>query len=172
MFETSALTLGLGAVLLILSGVYLFHNQIAEVNYWVLRVLFPILLIIALSALFVPGIYQSAAEQMMISGQVNTKLQQLDLTIDAFNQTSSNISNGLGGLFGNPSQQKPEPSNIYAQTLTGLTNLIRWIVFISSTILLMVVTYLHYGLAGVVKTHELEKRVHRLEQIAAGNVGK
>jgi hypothetical protein len=175
-------------LVLVLAAAILFRDRIAMAALPVTWIVFVVLALIALSAVFVPGIYESAAENTLSSIGLTAQIQQLDDQLSAFTGVAaagSDLLSRLRGALGDQTvPQLPAPPSgsagmVSNLVMPGLTSLLATIyriaaliIALSALVALVALNYAAYvinesrRLSTTVTT--LESRMERLE--APGSV--
>lgn len=165
------LTVCITLVILCLGGLFFLRWKIVGLMSWGLKLAFPILLVIALSALFLPQVYNSGADLMLRQAGTYTTIRSLDKNIAAIGNVPGNILGNLGNIFnsgGSTQTNSDKPGFLESQLYVSLINLIGFLLRIFTLILSLigmgVVLYLSYSTAGVTQSAELQIRVKQLEE--------
>jgi len=136
---------------------------------FLLKILFPLLLLLGLSALLIPSIYESLANSLLINSGTLSTIQGLDSQIGGLLELPGQLLSGIGSLFGGL-EKSAVPDSIIEQALyPGLilmiSGLIRLFVIVTTIAGTTIVVYLSYTTSSFAKVIRLEKRVRELENL-------
>lgn len=152
--------------LLVLSGIlFLFYKKVIFVSMNLITVMFAISAIGLLSALFIPGIYESFSRNAFNENFFGVQLQNADSALNAIANVPGGIINSIENIF-NPDNSTNDyefNSELYSSFIGLITGMIRIFVLIIASIGLVMSTYLRYTFTGIREAARLEKRVKELE---------
>lgn len=154
------------------TALFFLRSKIIRLMHWTLQILFPILLILVLTGLFLPQLYTSLADNSLQTWGTYSSLKNIDNGINAIISAPQGLINDIQNLFGGGS---PEIQNFqYAETqiypglVAGLSGLYRVLIIIIGLVGMGMIVYLSYSTTGAYTSAKLEHKVKLLEaRIAA-----
>ncbi len=158
----------LAVLLILICLAYIFYKQVIKLSVVAINLGFPIIAVIAFSALFFPGIYHSVAEFTLSSTPFAQQLKSIDETVTSASNVPNDIINGIQNLFNQNQQNPAQPvkTNLYGQFIDFAAEVIRWTIFIVSFILMIVLIYFKYSYSSVFEVQELKRRLEKMESVA------
>ena len=158
-------------LILLLSVFFFFRARVAFLLGWILKLGYPLLLVVALSSLFVPAIYTHLADQSLQSIGTLDTFSSIDDDLNAIIFAPESIISGLESLITGTASAE-ETSNggdvlteeVYPGMVTTLGGIYRTVALIGSILGMFVVIYLNYITGSVVEIARLQKRVEELEK--------
>lgn len=156
----------LAIILIVIALAFLFYRQVIHANLVVITLLFPLSFLIAMSALFIPGIYHSLTDTALSETQFAQQLKSVDSTLTTAGNAPSNLLNDIQKLFNpnNSNQNSQYKSELYPQLVNLLSEVLRWLIFIFAFIVMILVAYSRYAFSSVFQVDKLERRVSELEK--------
>ncbi len=156
----------LAIVLILVALAFLFYRQIIHVNLVAITLLFPISFIVAMSALFLPVVYQGAAEVAFSEAQFSQQLKALDSTLTTAGNLPNNFIDKIHELLNQENTDSREyKSELYPQFINLVGEVLRWVTFILAFVIMLLISYTRYAFSSVFQVDKLEKRVRELERI-------
>lgn len=159
------ITILLILLLALLTLLFVFKRQITVFMAIVLRVFFAVFLALALSALFLPQIYQSLSDTSLRQVGVYSTIRSFDSNITGVTNAPSNILDSIFNPGKATTETAPGPleSGLYPSLVSLFGGIYRIATLAGSITALIVIVYLSYATAGVVQSTRLEHRVRELE---------
>jgi len=158
---------GLALLILIFIIAFLFYRQIIGINLFFLNIAFIIAGIIAITALFVPGIFHSFANTVFENTPFAVTLKDFDTSITNVSKVPNQLLDELRSLLRqNPSQNQDVSfqSELYPNFLDLVGSMFRWAAFILAVLIMAFIVYLKYAFSGVYQTKELRKEIEDLQK--------
>jgi hypothetical protein len=159
------------ALIALLAIMYVFKSRIVITMHWILKFLFVLLIVLSLSALFVPQFFSSAADATLHSLGTYGTIESADSQIGQVTNAPQSVIDGISNLFNPDSQQTPSGSEtnpgwllgqVYPGLVSGLGLIYRLMALFGSVIGLVVVVYLSYTIDASVEVAKLKKQVEEL----------
>ncbi len=157
-------------VLLILAGLFFLKFRIVRLMHVGLQIAFPVFLILAVSALFVPQIYSSAADRSLQGLGVLVRIQELDHTIASFTNAPQNLIDQVQKLFNtnSPSTSATNTGYVEQEFYPFLTNILalvyRGLIFVLSLLVMAAIVYLSYSTASLNEVAKLKQQYEMLSK--------
>lgn len=161
----------------LLAVLFFLKFRIVRAMHWLLQIAFPVLLILGLSALFLPQIYDSLADSSLRTVGVFTRVQELDHSISNVSNLPQNVWEQIQKLFNGQSNSQSNSNQpgyletqLYPTFVSGVQLVYRAIVILLTTLGMCAIVYLSYTTSSLsevaklrAKYHELERRIAILE---------
>lgn len=144
------------AVLLLICFIYFIKSRIIRGLSFLLKLAFPFLVIVALSALFVPSIYTQVADFSVKQSQVYVSIQNLDKTISPLFNLGGSIFDGIFGGNSQTEDKKVVEDTILPGVVDLIGELFRLVALIVSIAGLIGLTYFSYSFENVFEVSELK----------------
>ena len=154
--------------------VYIFKNRIVLFLDWILKVLVVICLFIALSSLFLPGIYKSLAQITLENAGILQTIRNIDSSTDLNKlvqpgeQILNDLGNFLTGSQNNLTVQTNTPGKMetefYPGLVEGLGNIYIIVALILSLIGIIGAIYLSFTTSAIAQTQVLKNKYKKIEE--------
>jgi hypothetical protein len=168
------LTVILLLILIVIVGVYLIKDKLIKVLSSSLKLGFVGLILVALSAILIPGIYEKMADWGLHQAGTYTTIQQWDksLPISQLQNAPQNlwdlIQNAISGNNSSNQNSNNSPGffekNLYPSLVSTVSLIIRLAVIIISFIGLISIVYISYLSLNTLEVSDLQSEVHQLQQ--------
>jgi hypothetical protein len=163
--EISAVSIGLIILLIVISFVFFFYRKVIVINSWLLKIAFPIALIVAVTTIIFPATYYNFTETAVAESEIGKQVKYLDTTLTGIDEFKQNISRTIGSIINLGFDPNSTPASpIYPSFVTLISNLFRLVLLGVSILAMIIVTYLRYVFAGVSEAQALRSRIEILEQ--------
>ncbi|MCA9379040.1 hypothetical protein KC640_01295 [Candidatus Dojkabacteria bacterium] len=163
----NAFTIIVLVILVVMIVVFMLRSKLLLALHFLIKVLFPTFAVFVLIALFIPGVYETAADWSLRQIGTYDSLVGFDQQIDTLVSAPQNIWNGIQDLFGAPSQvgesAQPLETQVYPGLVSGLAFIYRILCLSFSIIGMGVLVYLSYSTASQTEVEQLKLRVRSLE---------
>lgn len=157
-------TIAIVILVSILTITFIFYKKITFITFSFINLIFPILIVIALSTVFLPSIYKSLGESIVSNSPFGEQIKNVDTILTQAGETQNSIVGQIQNLFGqgNSNQEKYE-SDLFEKFAEFIGNTLRMFTLLLALILSVVVVYIKYAYSGVYEVERLKKRVEVLE---------
>lgn len=148
---------------------FVFRRQLTRFLDTLLKVLFVLLLLAAISAVFLPSVYEDLTDRGLKATGTYDLIVEVDDGISQIQDIPQNLFDGLQSLFGGEQPLEDQTSNtlledtLYVGLVSTISGLIRLIVIAVTLLGLILLTYIQYSIGGAADVHKLERRVRELE---------
>lgn len=153
--------------IVVASAIFFLRSRIIRLMHWTLQILFPVLLILVLTGLFLPQFYTSLADNSLHTWGTYSSLKSIDTGINALVSAPQGLINDIQNLFGGRSEEVQNfqyaETQIYPGLVSGLSGLYRVLVIVLSSFGMALIVYLSYSTAGAYTSAKLEQKVKLLE---------
>ena len=145
---------------------FVFYRKILGLSLLVIKILFPVTVLIALSTLFLPSIYESFVEINFENTILAENLRSVDKTLTQVSNVQINISNTINSILNNGINEPIDKyqSNLYSEVLNFIVGVLRVIVLLVSILVLIFGLYIRYSFAGSFETISLQKQINELKK--------
>lgn len=148
---------------------FFLRSRLIRVLHWSLQILFPVLLILVLTALFLPQAYTSLADNSLRAWGTYSSLKNIDNGINSIIAGPKDILDGIEDFFnggnkdGDPEDFSYAETQIYPGLVNGLSGLYRVLVIVVGLVGMSLIVYLSYSTAGAYTSAKLDHKVKVLE---------
>ncbi len=158
-------------ILLLVSVMFVLRKKLVRVLDFLLKILFVLLVLAVLSALFIPSIYESTVDQGLQTAGTYELIIEIDNNLSQIQNIPNNVVEGLQGLFGGSSGQHSNAEveagfledTLYLGLVLGVSAILRVAVISMGVAALILLTYVQYSVGGAADIATLETRVRELE---------
>jgi hypothetical protein len=169
------LTLILVAIIAVLVAIFIFRYRIIAVMGVALNLLFVLMIVMGLSALFVPQVYAGLADQTLQQTGTLTTIRDFDKNISTVTTAPQDIWQGILNLFGGSTNNTATPTetavksgplenSLYPNLVNTITLIFRALALIISIAGMLVVIYLSYSTLGASKLTKLQSEYEELRK--------
>ncbi len=165
------LTIAFTILIVIIVLAFLLYKHLLDLNAVLVNLFFPIFTIVALLSLFVPVVFTRATEFLLDSSAFSVQLKSIDKGFNDVSTVPNDIFNGIKNFF-NPSSNETKAefkSELYPNFINFVAEVIRWMVFIFSVMMMLVLVYFKYSTASILRIRELEKKYNELAKSVKSN---
>jgi len=161
-------------LLVVLAGlgfVFVIRSKIMGLLAVLLKFGFPLLTVLMLLALFVPAVFDTAADFTLRQNGTYEQITQFDDALSPILDLPDSIFGGLDDLFGGQQEEPAEEidseglleDNLYPTIVSVVSGILRLATIVISILGMVAIIYLSYTLEGSLSAHAMKKRVHDLE---------
>lgn len=171
----SPLTIIVLIILIAISLLFVLRAQIVRMMHWGLHLLFPVMVIICLTALFVPQLYDTVADNSLKAWGTYQTVVNIDQGIDDALATPQGILNGIQSLFGGATNENEDfdfaQTEVYPGLVAGISGIYRTLAIVLSLVAMALILYLSYSTDGAYTAAKLDHKVKQLEKRLAALEG-
>jgi len=154
-------------ILVVITLVYLARKKLIVLTVASIHLVFPVLLLVSLSALFLPQVYHSLTDFGLQQTTLPSQFKNLDNIVGTPAQLPQTILGEIGNLLGQKSTTTtPVPgvieTQLYPQFVNLISEVIRFFSLIFSIIGLIVTIYLSYISSSMTDYVKLEQKYENL----------
>lgn len=144
---------------------FAFRSRVMIVIHYALYVLFPVMVIILLSTVLLPGVYYQLADNMLASAGTKQAVTSLDQNITSVSTLPNDVLNGIRNLTGQDTVESSAGASggIYIAIVNSVGGVIRILALAGSAVLSVILLYLMYVVSAATKVERLAHRVRKIE---------
>jgi len=166
------LTIIILILLLILTFLYLIKSKIIFIMSSILKLGYITFMVLALSAILTPSIYNTLSDFALKQGGVYEKIQEIDenYIVNYIPESTEDFWSDVESIFTNDQEEVEEieegffEENIYPSLVKSLATLIRYFVLLISILGIVLIIYISYTLIGSTDIQKLKKEFRILSQ--------
>jgi hypothetical protein len=157
-------------VIVLLCLVYLIRNKVVHIVSKTLHLGFIVMVLVALSALFLPQIYRGVADFTLTTAGTYQNMQKLDTQVNTVIQAPQNILDAIGNFLTGKQNEDKKTDNgffvnsLYPSLVDTLGFFYRIFALILSIAALVAIIYFSYNFQSVDAMDKLKHRVDLLEK--------
>ncbi len=190
----NAINIALLIFIVVLALLFAFKGRIIRVMGLGIKILFPMLAILAIVAIFLPGVFDTAADLSLKQAgtyenirKIDEKINPFDSAIDDVEEGVSNFWEDLEDLFSQKDEASVDESsendsesgeaasleedskgvlesNLYPALVSLISGILRLVALVTSLVGMIVLIYLSYTTGSAIEVEDLKARVRQLEE--------